>query len=104
MEGLGEEKYDPECIRQIIQWNRAPEEGWGYLKGMAVIHKKSFTILSDSLAESFGPEIYSTRLPRQIKGTINERTPYGWVQALTLPSRETVEAAIQMLYEEMMAS
>ena len=104
VEGLGEEKYDPECIRQIIQRNRAPEEGWGYLKGMAVIHKRSFTILSDTLVESFGPEIYSTRLPRQIEGTINERTPYGWVQALKLPSRETVEASIQMLYDEMVAS
>ena len=28
-------------------------------------------------------------------------TPYGWVRALSLPTRETVEATIKMLEEEM---
>ena len=100
---LGEEKYDPERIRQIIQKNRAPEEGWGYLKGMAVLRKNSFTILSETLVDSFGAEVYSTRIPRQFEGAITEGKPYGWVQALSLPSRETVEETIRMLYEEMEA-
>ena len=100
---LGAEKYDPECIRQIIQKNRAPEEGWSYLKGMAVIRKNSFIILSETLVDSFGAEVYSTRAPKRLEGAIEAGTPYGWVQALSLPSRETVEATIQMLYEEMQA-
>lgn len=100
---LGEERFDPECIRQIIQKNRAPEEGWGYLKGMAVIRKNSFTIFSETLSDSFGDEIYSTRRVTQLEGEIVEGTPYGWVQGLSLPTRETVEETIQMLYEEMQA-
>ena len=98
---LGAERFDPECIRQIIQKNRAPEEGWGYLKGMAVIRKNSFTIFPETLSDSFGTEIYSTRRVSQLEGEIVEGTPYGWVQGLSLPTRETVEETIQMLYEEM---
>lgn len=98
---LGAERFDPECIRQIIQKDRAPEEGWGYLKGMAVIRKNSFMIFPEILSDSFGEEIYSTRKVSQLEGQIVDGTPYGWVQALSLPTRETVEETIQMLYEEM---
>lgn len=98
---LGAEKFNPECIRQILQKNRAPEEGWSYLKGMAVIRKKSFTIYQENLADSFGYEVYSTRKVRKLEGSIVESTPYGWVQALALPTRETVEKSILTLYEEM---
>ncbi len=100
VEDLGTEKFDPECIRQIIQKNRAPEEGWNYLKGMAVIHKNSFTILAESLADGFGVEASSARRIKKLEGSIVERTPYGWVQGLSLPSRETVETTIQMLLKE----
>ena len=100
---LGAERFDPECIRQIIQKNRAPEEGWGYLKGMAVIRKNSFTIFPETLSDSFGDEIYSTRKIHQLEGEIVEGTPYGWVQGLSLPTKETVEETIQMLFEEMQA-
>lgn len=100
---LGAERFDPECIRQIIQKNRAPEEGWGYLKGMAVIRKNSFTIFPEILSDSFGDEIYSVRRIGQMEGTIVEGTPYGWVQGLSLPTKETVEDTIQMLFDEMRA-
>ena len=101
VEDLGAEKYDPECIRQIIQKRRAPEEGWGYLKGMAVIRKNSFIIFPETLSDSFGSEVYSRRRLNQLEGTIVEGAPYGWVQGLSLPSRKTVFDAIQMLYNEM---
>ncbi len=101
VDDLGDERFDPECIRQIIQKNRAPEEGWGYLKGMAVFHKNSFVILAEGLSESFGSEIYSVPRIRQLEGAIVDRTPYGWVQGVSLPSRETVEGTIKMLFEEM---
>ena len=100
---LGAERFDPECIRQIIQKNRAPEEGWGYLKGMAVIRKNSFTIFPETLSDSFGDEIYSIRRMSRLEGEIVEGTPYGWVQGLSLPTRETVEETIQMLFDEMEA-
>ena len=37
MADLKEKKFDPECIRQILMKGRCPEEGWLYLKGMAVL-------------------------------------------------------------------
>ena len=97
---LGAERFDPECIRQIIQKNRAPEEGWGYLKGIAVIRNTSFTILPEVLAEGFGDSANPTRKTKKLEGAIVQRTPYGWVQGLSLPTRETVEATIQMLLAE----
>ena len=100
---LGAERFDPECIRQIIQKNRSPQEGWGYLKGMAVISKNSFTIFPESLSDSFGNEIYSARRIDQLNGKIVEGIPYGWVQGLSLPTRKTVEDTIQMLFDEMQA-
>ena len=98
---LGAEKFDPECIRQILQKNRRPVEGWKYLQGMAVFHKRSFTIQPENLAESFGGEVYSENRIYQLEGSIVSGTPYGWVQSLTLPTREVVEDAIQMLAMEM---
>ena len=100
---LGAERFDPECIRQIIQKNRAPEEGWGYLKGIAVIRNSSFTILPEVLAEGFGDSANPTRKTKKLEGVIVQRTPYGWVQGLSLPTRETVEATIQMLLAEKQA-
>lgn len=38
-------------------------------------------------------------MPR-LEGKIEAGTPYGWVRSLSLPTRETVEDAIQMLMEE----
>ena len=101
VDDLGDERFNPDVIRQIIQKERAPEEGWNYLRGMAVIHKCSFMIKPESLADSFGAEVYSTRPLPRFEGKIVEGTAYGWVQALTLPTRETVEETIRMLEEEM---
>ena len=102
VDDLGPERFDPECIRQIIQKNRAPEEGWGYLKGMAVFRKNSFTILSESLHDSFGAEMYSKPKLKLCDGAIVERIPYGWVRGISVPSRETVKETIDMLYEELL--
>ena len=101
---LGQARFDPEFIRQIIQKDRAPEEGWGYLKGMAVIRKNSFTIFPEILSDSFGDEIYSTRRMSQLEGVIVDGKPYGWIQGLSLPTGETVEKTVQMLFEEMQVS
>lgn len=98
---LGEEKFDPECIRQIIQKKRAPEEGWFYLRGMAVIRKKSFTIYPRNWYDSLGNSVYDDWRQFRPTGRIGEGIPYGWTQALTLPSEATVQEAINMLCEEM---
>ena len=39
----------------------------------------------------------------QLEGMIMEGMPYGWIQGLSLPTRETVEEAIKMLFEGMQA-
>ena len=103
LDELGEEKFNPEFIRQVIQKNRAPEEGWGYLRGVAVFKKNSFSIYPEELIGSFGPETSQITVIPKLEGTMCSGTPYGWVQALTLPTRETVEAAIRMLEEEMVS-
>jgi hypothetical protein len=87
---LGEKKFDPECIRQIIQKNREPVEGWSYLRGVAVIRKNSFTIMPETVIGSFGAEVYSSKRMARLEGVIGERSTYGWVQALSLPTRELV--------------
>jgi len=69
---LGEEKFDPECIRQIIQKKRAPEEGWIYLRGMAVIRKKSFTIYPRSWYDSLGNGVYDDWRQFRPTGRIGE--------------------------------
>ena len=74
-----------------------------YLKGMAVIRKNSFVIFPETLSDSFGEEIYSSRKVTQLEGKITEGTPYGWVQGLSLPTRETVKETNQMLFDEMQA-
>ena len=99
---LGEKKFDPECIRQIIQKNREPVEGWSYLRGVAVIKKHSFTIMPETVIGSFGADVYSSKRMARLEGVIGDRSTYGWVQALSLPTRELVEATIQVLYDEML--
>ena len=98
---LGEQKFNPECIRQILQKNRMPEEGWSYLRGMAVIRKKSFTIYPESWHDSFGNDVYSNWRKFNPEGKIVASIPYGWTQALVLPTEETVQKTIEMLREEM---
>ena len=101
VEDLGDKRFDPECIRQILQKGRAPEEGWLYLKGMAVIRQKSFTIIPESLQNSFGDKVSSNWRRFTPSGGFRQGVPYGWVQTLNLPTQETVAEAIQILNEEL---
>ena len=48
-----------------------------------------------------GSKLVNFKGPAYLEGEIVDGTPYGWVQGLSLPTRETVEETIQMLYEEM---
>ena len=104
LEDLGEDKYDPEYIRQILQKRRAPAEGWTYLKGMAIIYKKSFTIFPKAWCDSLGSGVYDDWRQFKPVGRVGESIPYGWTQTLTLPSEDTVRKAINMLYEEMITA
>lgn len=74
IEDLGDEKYSAERIRRLLQRGLSPKEGWYYLKGMAVIGRNRFTILSEDLADHFGDTFGDTidngrdaRLRRYIK-------------------------------------
>ncbi len=99
---LKEKKFDPECIRQILMKGRCPEEGWLYLKGMAVLGKRSFTIFPDGWSESFGPEVYKSQCVKELNrqtGTFSA-TPYGWTTGLVLPTVEIVERTIRELASE----
>ena len=98
---LGDQKFNPECIRQILQKNRAPEEGWSYLRGMAIIRKSSFTIYPENWYDSFGNDVYANWRQFNPAGKVVASIPYGWTQTLVLPTEETVQKTIQMLREEM---
>ena len=58
--------------------------------------------MPETVIGSFGAEVYSSKRMARLEGVIGERSTYGWVQALSLPTRELVEATIQVLYEEML--
>ena len=104
---LGNKKYDPECIRRLIQKGIAPAEGWLYLKGMADIGKKSFSIYPEGWADSFGKELYNAscllfraRLNQVGMELVGDVIPYGWTVGLDLPTAETVKEAIAFLKSE----
>ena len=104
---LGNKKYDPECIRRLIQKGIVPVEGWLYLKGMAVIGKKSFSIYPESWIDSFGKELYNAncllfraRLKQVDMELAGDVIPYGWTVGLDLPTAETVKEAIEFLKSE----
>ncbi len=98
---LGEKRFDPEYIRQMIRTGLSPKEGWHYLKGMAVIRKSSFTIYPSDWADSFGELVSSFRERPPWKGTHSKSVPYGWTLGLDIPSRETAENTIACLRNEM---
>lgn len=107
LEDLGDEKYSAERIRHLLQRGLSPQEGWSYLKGMAVISKNCFKIFSEDLADSFGDTINNgrdARLRRYMesrKAGASTATPYGWTVGLDLPSMDTVNEAIEQLKQEM---
>lgn len=103
---MGNKKYDPEFIQRLIQKGLKPTEGWSYLRGMATIREKSFSIYPASWADSFGMQIYKRNTYRLMlrKEQINaaEKTmPYGWTIGLDLPTKKTVEETIEYLKTKM---
>ena len=107
VEKLGEKKYDPECIQHMIEKGITPDEGWVYLKGMAVFRKNSFTIYPSEWSDSFGNKFYENvgcriqDAQRRIQfEPIEEGIEYGWPLGLDLPTREVVLSAITELLPE----
>ena len=102
---LGEKKFDPKCIQSLIQRGITPEEGWIYLKGMAVIGKYSFTIYPEDWSDSCGERYYQSAgfkiNERFAEGAIIENgIPYGWTVGLDLPSPEDIRKEIEALESE----
>ena len=104
---LGENKYDPECIRRLLQRGITPKEGWCYLRGIADFHKNGFTIIPQTWIGTFGDNPYADtnrmrfidRVRHPGDGPI-EKVPYGWTVGLNLPSEEEVQSSIQRLRAE----
>lgn len=97
---MGDEKYNPECIRQILQKGRKPEEGWHYLKGIVVFKENGFILCPQKINECFGEQLYSNKPTFRPAGKVSNPIPYGWTQSLSLPTKKTVEDAIHMLEQE----
>lgn len=103
---LEDRKFDPRCIQSLIQRGITPEEGWVYLKGMAVINKYGFTIFPEKWNDSCGDSYYESTGYR-IRGRFAEATtiegglPYGWTINLEIPSPEEVKDEIKKLKDEM---
>ncbi len=102
---MKDKKFDPKCIQSLIQRGITPEEGWYYLRGMAVINKFGFTIFQESWDEKCGKKYYeSTGL--QIKSRFADCTnmiagiPYGWTVGLDLPSQNQIREEIAQLEAE----
>ena len=103
---LEDKKFNPACIQSLIERGITPEEGWLYLKGMAVIGKSSFTIFPESWNAKCGESYYqSTGLKINEcfaeKGKIEDSIPYGWTVGLELPSPQEVREEIARLKSEM---
>ncbi len=108
VEELGDKKFDPKCIQSLIQRGITPDEGWYYLKGMAVIRKTSFTIFPESWADCCGDRYYESsgyRLKERFSGAnaVGEGIPYGWTVGLSLPSEEHIKAEIETLEAELVS-
>jgi len=108
VEELGDKKFDPKCIQSLIQRGITPDEGWYYLKGMAVIRKTSFTIFPESWADSCGDRYYESS-GYKLKERFNSITdigsgrPYGWTVDLSIPSEELIKAEIETLAAELVS-
>ena len=104
---LGENKYDPECIRRLLQRGITPKEGWSYLRGIAEFKKDGFTIIPQKWIGTFGDNPYAdTNRLRFIDRVRHpgdepiEHQAYGWTVGLNLPSEEEVQSSIQRLRAE----
>ncbi|MCD7750978.1 MAG: hypothetical protein LUI10_04460 [Lachnospiraceae bacterium] len=101
LEQLGKDKYDPSVICEMVKKGLSPQEGWVYLRGMAVFRKNSIMIFPEDWADSFGPDVYHSCTRKQARyvqaGRSSKATPYGWTIGLDIPTREEVDAEIEQL-------
>ena len=106
VEELEDKKFDPRCIQSLIQRGITPEEGWIYLKGVAVIRENSFTIFPEKWIGNCGDNYYESsgfkiRHKFSDENHIGKGQPYGWTVDLSLPSAEEIKSEIQTLKEQM---
>lgn len=106
VEDLADKKFDPRCIQSLIQRGITPEEGWTYLKGVAVIRKNSFTIYPEKWINSCGESYYETsgfKIRNRFSGEKKAEggLPYGWTVGLELPSPQEIREEIAQLQSEM---
>ena len=99
---LGEKKYDPETIRKLLTRGLRPQEGWLYLKGMAVIRKRSFSILPVEWVNRFSSKSgrhRGERFRRQFMEQTGEskHIPYGWTVGLAVPTIAEIRQEIKSL-------
>ncbi len=104
---LGESKYDPECIRRLLQRGITPKEGWSYLRGVAKMQRNGFTIIPQKWIGSFGDSPYvdsnCMRFIDRVRHPSDEpieKEAYGWTVGLKLPSEESVQESIRKLRSE----
>ncbi len=105
VEELADKRFDPKCIQSLIQRGITPEEGWYYLKGMAVIRKNSFIIFPESWSDSCGNLFYETswyKLRERFsdKHDFGDSIPYGWTVGLDVPSPQHIKDEINDLLVE----
>ena len=104
LEQLGKDKYDPSVICEMVKKGLSPQEGWVYLRGMAVFKKNSIMIFPEDWADSFGPDIYHSCTRKQTRyehgASGSKAEPYGWTLGVDVSTREEVDAEIEKLKRE----
>lgn len=104
LDQLGKDKYDPGVICEMVKKGLSPQEGWIYLRGMAVFKKNSIMIFPEDWADSFGTDIYHSCTRKQTRyehgASGSKAEPYGWTLGVDVPTREEVDAEIKKLKRE----
>ncbi len=101
---LGSEKYAADFIKEMMENGLTPKEGWHYLDGMMQKSKRSFRLFPPEMSDSYGSSFYDRReaifldkLKKSEGHIVKEEIEYGWTVGVDIPSRETVNAAIEEL-------
>lgn len=103
---MGSRKFDPDYIRQMLCDGLAPEEGWIYLRGMGEVKKNHFKLYPAEWEGTFGVPAHESEgnrireLFHRRKEGIGTGIAYGWTVGLDLPTKETIEEAIELLRAE----
>lgn len=97
---LGERRYDPLLIWDMMSQGKSPQEGWGYLSGMAKQEKTRLLLYPRSWSGGLGDDI--TRVNEKLFRLRSNKTrttsePYGWTVGLDLPSEEDIQNQIARL-------